>query len=62
MSLDKRPEDILEKNLPERHTPGVVSDPDTGVAVPVGMPLENEDAEPLTEDEADQNRSDRSDR
>jgi hypothetical protein len=54
MSLDKRPEDILEKNLPERHSPGVVSDPDNGVTVPVGMPLE--DMEPSTEEEPDQGR------
>jgi hypothetical protein len=61
MPIDKRPEDIPEKTLPERRTPGVVSDPD-GVAVPVGRPLENEDTEPLTEEEPGKNRSDRSDR
>ena len=57
MSLDKRPEDILEKNLPERRSPGVVSDPDTGVTVPIGKPLEDEDVEPSTEEGTDEDRS-----
>jgi|SoiMethySBSTD1v2_1073268.scaffolds.fasta_scaffold5634540_1 hypothetical protein len=61
MPIDKRPEEIPEKNLPERRSPGVVSDPDR-VAVPVGKPLEIEEAKPSTEEEPDQNRSDRSDR